>query len=117
VHPNYSEKSDIINRPVLNKGPVVKVSANQKYTSDGETSSIIKGIADKAGIPLQYFVNHSNEKGGSTIGPLSSTHLDIKAVDLGVAMLGMHSIRETIGIKDHLYLTALLKAFFYRLKK
>lgn len=112
VHPNYSEKSDITNRPVINKGPVVKMSANQKYTSDVETSSIIKTIADQAGIPLQQFVNHSNEKGGSTIGPLSSTHLDIKAVDIGVSMLGMHSIRETIGIKDHVYLMALLTAFF-----
>ena len=112
VHPNYGEKSDISNRPMINKGPVIKISANQKYTSDAETTSIIKGIADKEGIPLQCFVNHSNERGGSTIGPLSSTHLDMKAIDLGVAMLGMHSIRETIGIKDHLYLTNLLKAFF-----
>ncbi len=112
VHPNFVEKSDIINRPVINGGPVIKINANQKYTSDVETSSIIKGIADKAGIPLQCFVNHSNEKGGSTIGPISSTHLDMKAVDIGVAMLGMHSIRETIGIKDHLYLIELLKTFF-----
>lgn len=112
VHPNYGDKSDPTSRPSINKGPVVKISANQKYTSDVETTSVIKEIAEKAEVPLQFFVNHSNERGGSTIGPLSSRHLDIKAVDLGVAMLGMHSIRETIGVADHLYLMKLLTAFY-----
>ncbi len=112
IHPNKSEKNDITNKPLINKGPAIKISANQKYTSDAESIAVYKGLADSSDIPYQIFVNHSNEKGGSTIGPISSTHLEIRSVDVGVPTLAMHSCRELCGTKDHYYLMKTIKAMF-----
>jgi aspartyl aminopeptidase len=112
VHPNKPEKCDITNKPVINSGPVIKISTNQKYTSDSHSISIYKEISREAGVPCQIFVNHSNEKGGSTIGPINSTHLEIKSVDVGMPMFAMHSIREMCGVRDHADFVTLLKTYY-----
>jgi len=105
LHPNYIEKSDPVNKPIINKGPIIKSSASQSYTSDAVSSAVYESICQKAGIPVQRFVNRSDEKGGSTIGPASSSHLNIPSVDVGIAILAMHSIRELGGITDYLFST------------
>lgn len=112
LHPNVVEKYDPVNRPVLNGGPVIKLSANLSYTSDAESTAIFQGICEEAKVPTQIFVNRSDERGGSTIGPISMTHLDIRSVDIGNPLLGMHSIRELSGVKDHLYMSKVFKQFF-----
>lgn len=112
VHPNFSEMHDPTNRPVINQGPVMKLSANQRYTSDGDSLSVFSGLCRKAEVPFQYFVNRSDLPGGSTIGPISSTHLPIRTVDVGNAILGMHSVRELGGVRDHFYLTKVLEVYF-----
>lgn len=101
VHPNNKEKQDPTNRPFINGGPAVKTSARKSYTSDAETYAVYKSICDSIGVSVQRYVNHSDERGGSTIGPISSTQLAIKSVDIGNPLLAMHSIRETAGVKDH----------------
>lgn len=111
VHPNSGEKADPINRPMINAGPVIKVSANQSYTSDAESSSVYEIMCKNAGVPVQRFVNRSDERGGSTIGPISSNHLDIRSVDMGTPILAMHSIRELGGVEDHTYVYKSFKEF------
>ncbi|WP_297131981.1 M18 family aminopeptidase [Terrisporobacter sp.] len=101
VHPNINEKHDPTNRPVLGEGPVIKISANQSYTSDSFSAGVYKNICEKAGVKYQQFVNRSDERGGSTIGPISSTHIDIPSVDVGSPILAMHSIRELGTVEDH----------------
>lgn len=112
VHPNFKEKSDVTNTPKINCGIAIKQSINKKYTSDSKGSSVIISLCKKANINHQIFVNRSDEAGGSTIGPISSTHLPIDAVDIGNPMLAMHSIRELAGTKDHLDSISLFKTFF-----
>jgi aspartyl aminopeptidase len=114
VHPNQGEKSDPVNRPKINQGPVIKISANQSYTTDSNSLAVYEEICKLAGVPVQKFVNRSDMKGGSTIGPISSSHLDIRSVDMGTPILAMHSIRELGGVRDHDYV---LKSFiqFYNL--
>jgi len=112
THPNRGEKGDPTNRPVINKGPAIKIAASQSYTSDADSSSVFVALCEKAGVPVQKFVNKSDEKGGSTIGPISSTHLNIRSVDIGVPMLAMHSIRELSGVKDHYYVTRVFEEFY-----
>ena len=102
VHPNMTSKHDPTNRPTLGKGPVIKISANKSYTSDAYSSTIYKSICQNSGVQYQEFVNKSDERGGSTIGPISSTHLDIASVDVGTPILAMHSIRELGHVEDHL---------------
>lgn len=101
VHPNMVDKHDPTSRPVMGKGPVIKINANQAYTSDAQSISVYKSICKEAGVNYQEFVNRSDERGGSTIGPISSTHLDIPSVDVGSPILAMHSIRELGNVEDH----------------
>lgn len=112
VHPNSPEKHDPINKPVINKGPVIKVSANQKYTSDADSVAVYVAICEKAGVPYQKFVNRSDAAGGSTIGPINSSHLHIRSVDMGSPILAMHSVRELGGVMDHYYTTKSFEEFF-----
>ena len=112
LHPNYGEKSDPVNRPIINKGPIIKVSANQSYTSDSVSSAVYRSICHKVGVPVQVFVNRSDERGGSTIGPISSSHVNINSVDMGLPILSMHSIRELGGIKDYVYSIKSFKEFY-----
>ncbi len=112
VHPAQSAKTDPIIRPKLNGGVALKVTANQSYTSDGYSLAVVKQILEPNNIPYQYFVNRSDTPGGSTIGPISSTHLEINSIDLGVAMLSMHSICELCGVEDLISIKNLLKSYY-----
>lgn len=112
VHPNLGSKHDPIVRPIVNKGPVIKMAASQSYTSDADSSAVYEEICKKAGVPVQKFVNRSDLRGGSTIGPISSTHLPIRSVDMGTALLAMHSIRELCGVTDHYYTIKSFEEFY-----
>ena len=112
IHPNKPSLTDPTNHPMLNKGPVIKLSSNFRYTTDSLSSSIIKDLADKNKIKYQYFVNRSDLVGGSTIGPASSKYLPITSVDLGIPMLSMHSIRELCGVEDLESIKNLIKVFY-----
>ncbi len=112
VHPNMGELHDPVNRPVINKGPVIKINANQKYTSDGDSTAVYEEVCRRAGVPVQKFVNRSDAAGGSTIGPISSTHLNIRSVDMGTPILAMHSIRELGGVIDHGYVIKSFEEFY-----
>lgn len=112
-HPNYSEKYDPTNHPMLGGGPVIKFNAAQKYASDAVSAAIFAGICEKAGVPCQRFVNHSDVAGGSTLGNILASSLPLKGVDMGNPILGMHSVRETGAAIDQEYC---IKAFieFYK---
>ena len=113
VHPNSPEKADPINRPMINKGPVIKISASQSYTTDSFSSGIYEAICKKAKVPVQKFVNRSDEKGGATIGHIVSNHLDINSVDIGSPVLAMHSIRELAGVQDIFWTERSFEEFYY----
>ncbi len=112
VHPNSPEKHDPTNKPVINSGPAVKISASQSYTTDSDSQAVYKMLAKRAEVPVQTFVNHSDERGGSTIGPINSSQLDIRSIDIGNPILAMHSIRELGGVDDHYYVRKIFEEFF-----
>ncbi len=112
LHPNAGEKHDPIHHPILNGGPVIKYSANQSYTTDAESAGIFTSLCLSADTPVQKFVNRSDERGGSTIGPITSTHLDFRSVDIGSPILAMHSVRELGGVKDHLAMANVFTKFY-----
>ncbi len=111
-HPNYGEKYDITNRAYLNNGLAIKTNANQRYATDSYSSAIIQQIAEKAEIKIQKYFNRSDQRGGSTLGPIISSRLGIDSIDLGIPLLAMHSIRELVGIYDHYDLIKLFKMFY-----
>lgn len=100
-HPNYNEKYDPTNHPVMGGGPVIKYNASQKYLSDAVGASVFMQACKKAGSPYQTFVNHSDVAGGSTLGNILSSSFPVKGVDMGNPIWGMHSVRETASIQDH----------------
>ena len=112
LHPNHPEKADPTNRPVLNGGIVIKYSGNQKYTSDAFSGSVMKKLCMDADVPYQVFYNHSDVLGGSTLGNISTAHVSVASVDIGLPQLAMHSAVETAGVKDVEYLVKVLKAFY-----
>jgi aspartyl aminopeptidase len=111
IHPNYADRHDARHGPLLNRGPVIKINAGQRYASNSETAGLFRLLCDQADIPLQSFVVRSDMACGSTIGPLTASNIGVRTLDVGVATFAMHSIRELAGARDTDYLYRALKAF------
>lgn len=111
-HPNYNEKYDPTNHPLMGQGPVVKYNASQKYVSDAYSASVFFNICNEAGVPCQTFVNNSDVAGGSTLGNILSASLPFKGVDMGNPIWAMHSARETGNAKDHEYCICAFTKFY-----
>ena len=111
VHPNYPERHDPANQPVVNGGPLLKINANQRYATDGLGAAEWVRACEQAGVPFQEFVSSNSVPCGSTIGPITATRLGIRTIDVGVPLLGMHSARELCGVDDPASLSAAAAAF------
>jgi aspartyl aminopeptidase len=111
VHPNYPERHDPVNRPIAGGGPILKINANQRYATDALGAAEWARACDAAGVEYQEFVSNNAMPCGSTIGPLTATRLGIRTVDVGIALLSMHSARELAGASDPENLSRAISAF------
>ncbi|MCB1631180.1 MAG: M18 family aminopeptidase [Pseudomonadales bacterium] len=111
VHPNFADKHDGNHGPLLNAGPVIKVNASQRYATSSETAAVFRWLCAQEGVAVQSFVVRSDMACGSTIGPLTAANVGVRAVDVGVPMLAMHSAREFAGAHDLHALTRVLRRF------
>lgn len=98
--------------PALNKGPVLKYNASQRYTTDAVSAAVFKELCRRAGVPFQEFTNRSDIMGGSTLGHQSMTHVSIPTADVGLPQLAMHSAYETAGTRDTEYMIKVMRTFF-----
>lgn len=112
VHPNFKDKSDPNHQVTLNGGPVIKVNANQRYSTNSRTSAKFKLMARDADVPCQEFVMRSDMACGSTVGPMTAARLGIETIDIGAPTFSMHSIREITGSMDPYYLYTVISRFF-----
>ncbi len=112
IHPNYPEKQDPTNHPRLGGGPVIKINANCKYMTDADSAATFRTICEDAGVPYQYFVNHSDVAGGSTLGNILTSQIPLRGVDMGAALWAMHSVRETGSPIDHEDIIAAFTQFY-----
>lgn len=112
VHPNHPEKADPTSRPYLNGGIVIKYHGAQKYTTDAVSSAVMKNFCTEAGVPCQTYVNRSDIPGGSTLGNISTAHVSVASVDIGLPQLAMHSAVETAGARDTEYAIKVFRTFF-----
>lgn len=111
-HPNYNSKYDPTNHPVMGGGPVIKINANCKYMTDARGAAVFAELCRASDVPFQYFVNHSDVAGGSTLGNILTSQLDINGVDMGCPLWAMHSARETASVKDQAYTEKVFTHFF-----
>jgi aspartyl aminopeptidase len=112
LHPNYPSKQDPTNHPIPGDGPVVKINANCKYMTDAHSAAIFRSICTAAGINCQTFVNHSDTAGGSTLGNILTSQIELEGVDMGAPQWAMHSCRETAAVADHLSTIAAFTTFY-----
>ncbi len=112
VHPTHPEKADLTNRPYLNGGIVIKYHGSQKYTTDALTAAAMKELCREAGVPVQTYTNRSDIAGGSTLGNISTAHVSVPSVDIGLPQLAMHSAVETAGGRDTEYAVRMLSVFY-----
>lgn len=112
VHPNHPEKADPTNRPYLNGGIVIKYHGSQKYTTDAVSAAKLKALCKRAEVPFQTYANRSDISGGSTLGNISTAHVSVSSVDIGLPQLAMHSAVENAGMRDTKYAVDMLKVFF-----
>jgi aspartyl aminopeptidase len=112
VHPNYPEKHDPVNRPIVGRGPLLKINANQRYATDALGAAEWARACEAAGVRYQEFVSNNAVPCGSTIGPLTATRLGIRTIDVGLPLLSMHSARELAGAADPENFTSAIGAFF-----
>ncbi|MEO8163240.1 MAG: M18 family aminopeptidase, partial [Ilumatobacteraceae bacterium] len=113
-HPNYPDRHDSQHLPLLNGGPVIKFNSNQRYASSAQSVAPFMSACLARQIPTQTFVSRNNLPCGSTIGPITATRLGIETIDVGVAQLSMHSIREVCGIRDPSMMATALEAYLSR---
>lgn len=116
IHPNFSDRHDENHGPLLNRGPVIKVNANQRYATNSETSAVFRLLCEQALVPVQSFVSRTDMECGSTIGPLTAAEVGVKTLDVGVPTFGMHSVRELAGSQDAWYLYRVLGGFYQYVK-
>ncbi|MBD5182645.1 MAG: M18 family aminopeptidase [Bacteroidales bacterium] len=111
-HPNYGEKYDPTNHPRLGGGPCIKINANCKYMTDADSAAVFASICARADVPVQYFVNHSDSAGGSTLGNILTSQIPLRGVDMGAPVWAMHSARESASTADHEYTIEAFREFF-----
>ena len=111
-HPNYSSKYDPTNHALMGHGPAIKINANCKYMTDADSAAVFRSLCEQAGVPCQYFVNHSDVAGGSTLGNILTGQMPLRGVDMGAPIWGMHSARETASCADHIACVKVFSTFF-----
>ncbi|MGW1835636.1 M18 family aminopeptidase [Streptomyces sp. NPDC002067] len=111
VHPNYGERHEPGHHPMPNGGPILKVNVNQRYATDGDGRAVFAAACERADVPWQSFVSNNAMPCGTTIGPITAARHGITTVDVGVAILSMHSARELCGAEDPYLLANALTAF------
>jgi aspartyl aminopeptidase len=112
VHPNYADRHESEHRPVIGRGPVIKMNAGQAYASDAAGAGAFAALCARAGVEPQHFASRSDLACGSTIGPITAARVGIRTIDVGSPMLSMHSCREMAGTADVEPMIAVLRAFF-----
>ncbi len=111
-HPNYNSKYDPTNHALIGHGPAVKINANCKYMTDADGAAVFRSLCEESGVNMQYFVNHSDVAGGSTLGNILTSQLDLRGVDMGNPIWAMHSARETASVADHISAVKVFGTFY-----
>jgi len=112
LHPNYAGKHQTEHKPDFHKGIVIKMNANQRYATTALTSALFREVCAKAAVPVQDFVVRNDCPCGTTIGPIISSKIGVRTIDVGAPQWAMHSCRETCATSDAAHILKLCQVFF-----
>ena len=116
-NPNYSDKFQSEHKNLMQQGVVLKINVNGRYSTESENAAVFKELGKLCNVPIQEFIVRQDSPCGTTIGPITSAKIGIKSVDVGIAQLAMHSIREQLGIVDLYYYRTIFEEFFKSYEK
>ena len=111
-HPNHAGSYEPCHHVHINKGPVIKTNANQRYATNAESAARFIRLCEHAGVPYQEYAHRTDLGCGSTIGPIVASRLGVASVDVGSPMWAMHSVRESTGVLDHAYMIKVLTTYY-----
>jgi aspartyl aminopeptidase len=95
----------------MGQGVVIKYNGNQRYATSSASAAFFKSVAHDANCPIQNYCTRNDMPCGSTVGPILASNLGIETIDVGIAQLSMHSIREMAAVSDVDYAVDTLSAF------
>ena len=91
---------------------MIKYNAAQRYTTDAVSDAVFRQICAEAGVPVQRYSNRADLPGGSTLGNISTAHLSVHSVDVGLPQLAMPAAYELAGAADTAYLIRAMGVYF-----
>jgi aminopeptidase I len=100
INPNFLGSYLENHAPRLNVGVVVTADSNGHMTTDSVSTALLTRIAEKSDNQLQLFMIRNDSRSGGTVGPMLSSAMGVRAIDVGIPQLSMHSIRATTGSLD-----------------
>ena len=100
VNPNFLNAYLEHHAPRLNYGVAISADPNGHMTTDAVSTALLGRVAERSGCRLQVFQIRNDSRSGGTVGPMLSSHTGIRAIDVGIPQLSMHSIRATTGSLD-----------------
>ncbi|KAK9364915.1 peptidase M18 [Lipomyces kononenkoae] len=112
VNPNFAYAYLPDHMPKLNVGITVPWDPNGHMTTDSESAAFMEEIARRTNNKIQYFQIRNDSRSGGTIGPMLSSSLGCRAIDVGIPQLSMHSIRACTGSRDIPLGLKIFKAFY-----
>jgi len=112
VHPNYVSKHQLQHQIKCGDGVVIKSNENARYTSNGLSRAMARELGKDYNVRIQDVMVKNSSPCGSTIGPIVSSNLSMRAIDVGIPQWAMHSVRESCHIDDVKDLKNLFVSFF-----
>lgn len=110
-NPAFASSYDDAHAVKVNGGPVIKVNASQRYSTEAVSEAIFADLCAAAEVPVQRYVHRTDLPCGSTIGPITAAALGVRSIDVGNPMWSMHSARESAGAADHGMMIKVMEQF------
>ncbi len=71
-------------------------------------AAVFRSLCDIADVPCQYFVNHSDVAGGSTLGNILTSQIPLRGVDGAPHMSYALRPRNSLNLRPHRHNSSLL---------
>ena len=78
------------------------------------SEAVFTRLCRMTGVKTQHYSNRADLPGGSTLGNISTTHVSVHAVDIGLPQLARHACSEVAAVRDAEDLATVMGLYFAR---